>query len=241
MADCYEAQVTKLTELTKSESRQPSRVKNAYESLKGAILNGVFPLGYQGSEQEIAVRLGMSRTPVHEALIRLQEDGLVRVLAKRGVVVCAVSPDDMRDIYDVIRAFEPMAAELLAAQPKASRLPVADELDRLNAAMKKSLERGDLVRWANLDDEFHRLLSEACGNGRITRIARTIMDQAHRARMLTLSMRAKPTRSIVEHRAIIAAIRKGSARDAHDCTHAHRTRARNELLPLLARFGIHHL
>lgn len=230
-----------LRKTEKAETRSSSRVEAAYGALKEAILTSVFPPGYQGSEQEIAVRLGMSRTPVHAALIRLQEDGLVRILAKRGVVVCAVSPDDIRDIYDVIRAVEPMAAELLAAQPKASRRAVADELDRLNVAMKQSLARGDLVRWAKSDNEFHRLLSEACGNGRITRIARTVMDQAHRARMLTLTLRAKPIRSVREHRAIIAAIRKGNAQDAHDCARAHRTRARNELVPLLARFGIRHL
>ena len=230
-----------LGELTKTGIKKSSRVEDAYEALKEAILESKFPPGYQGSEQEIAVRLGMSRTPVHEALIRLQEDGLVRVLAKRGVVVCAVSANDMVDIYDVIRAFEAMAAELLAAQPKASRLPVANKLDRLNADMKQSLKHGDLVRWAHLDNEFHRLLSEACGNKRITRIARTIMDQAHRARMLTLNLRDKPTRSVLEHRAIVAAIRKGNAQAAHDCARAHRTRARNELVPLLARIGIHHL
>ena len=233
--------LAELRRTQKAESRSSSRVEDAYRTLKEAILKSVFPPGYQGSEQEIAVRLGMSRTPVHEALIRLQEDGLVRILAKRGVVVCAVSPDDVRDIYDVIRAVEPMAAELLAVQPASSRRAVADELDRLNTTMKQSLERGDLVRWANSDDEFHRLLSEACGNGRITRIARTVMDQAHRARMLTLNLRAKPTRSVLEHRAIIAAIRKGNAQDAQDCTRAHRTRARDELVPLLARFGIRHL
>ena len=225
----------------KAGTPRASRVEDAYGTLKDAILAGVFPPGYQGSEQEIAGRLGMSRTPVHEALIRLQEDGLVRVLAKRGVVVCAVSPDDVRDIYDVIRAVEPMAAELLAAQAATARRAVADELDRLNRVMKASLARGDLVGWAKADDEFHRLLSEACGNGRITRMARTVMDQAHRARMLTLHLRATPTASVLEHRAIIAAIRKGIAQDAQACARAHRTRARDELVPLLARVGIRHL
>src|SRR5215210_774150 len=57
--------------------KKPSLVEDAYRALKDAIRNNVFPPGYQGSEQEIALRLGMSRTPVHEAIIRLQEDGLV--------------------------------------------------------------------------------------------------------------------------------------------------------------------
>ena len=75
-----------------SQAQKPSLVDGAYEALKEAIRNNVFAPGYQGSEQEIASQLGMSRTPVHEAIIRLQEEGLVRVLPRRGVVVCAISP-----------------------------------------------------------------------------------------------------------------------------------------------------
>jgi DNA-binding GntR family transcriptional regulator len=95
-------------------------VDDAYAALKDAICDGVLPPGYQGSEQEIASKLKMSRTPVHEAIIRLQSEGLVKVLSKRGVLICSISPDDMREIYDVIIACESMAAELLAALPASS-------------------------------------------------------------------------------------------------------------------------
>src|SRR5271166_5181613 len=66
------------------QAQKPSLVGGAYDALKEAIRNNVFPPGYQGSEKEIATQLGMSRTPVHEAIIRPQEEGLVRVLARRG-------------------------------------------------------------------------------------------------------------------------------------------------------------
>ncbi len=58
--------------------------------MKEEIRESRFPPGYQASEQEIALRLGMSRTPVHEAAIRLQEDGLVRILPRKGIVICAL-------------------------------------------------------------------------------------------------------------------------------------------------------
>src|SRR5271166_3845458 len=102
-----------LTELLTETERKPSLVDDAYAALKDAIRQGVLPSGYQGSEQEIAGKLNMSRTPVHEAIIRLQSEGLVKVLSKRGVFICTISPDDMREIYDVIIACESMAAELL--------------------------------------------------------------------------------------------------------------------------------
>ena len=78
----------------------------------------------------------MSRTPVHEAVIRLQEEGLVRVLPRRGVVVRAISPDDMREIYGVIIAVEAASAELLAEKPEGERGPAADELDAVNDRMR---------------------------------------------------------------------------------------------------------
>ena len=88
----------------------PSLVEAAYRALKAAIRENVFPPGHQAAEPEIAEQLGMSRTPVHEAIIRLQEEGLVQVLPRRGVLVCPISADDIREIYDVLIAVEGMAA-----------------------------------------------------------------------------------------------------------------------------------
>jgi len=230
-----------LTELVTETERKPSLVDDAYAALKDAIRQGVLPSGYQGSEQEIAGKLNMSRTPVHEAIIRLQSEGLVKVLSKRGVFICTISPDDMREIYDVIIACESMAAELLASLPEFERGTKASALKALNASMGSALQNDDLLAWAKADDEFHRLLVANCGNGRIARIAETIMDQSHRARMLTLKLRPTPTQSVEEHQFIIDAIREGLPLEAHNRARAHRARARDMLLPLLDRFGIKHL
>lgn len=221
--------------------RAPSRVADAYEALKAAIRDNVFTPGHQGSEQEIALRLGMSRTPVHEALIRLQEEGLVRVLPKRGVIVCPLSADDIREVYEVIIALEGTAAELLAAKAKPSRLPAVSALEKINAEMRVALEKDDLDLWARADDRFHRALIDQCGNGRLARVANTIMDQSHRARMMTLRLRAKPDRSFKEHQAIVGAIKTGNAEKAFASARHHRQRARDELLPLLVQLGLKNL
>ena len=234
--------VDKLHMRVKQEpEKKPSLVEDAYRALKDAIRNNVFPPGYQGSEQEIALRLGMSRTPVHEAIIRLQEDGLVRVLSKRGVTVCPLAPEDIREIYEVIIAIEAMAAELLAALPDQERQLVADELEEATSDMDQALRDDDLLAWAAADDLFHRILVKRCGNSRIRRIAQTVTDQAHRARMLTLKLRSRPTGSIAAHRDIIAAIRTGKAAEAHQQARQHRISARDELVPLIMSVGIKHL
>ena len=204
-----------LEQLVTESDRKPSLVDDANTALKDAIRQGVLPSGYQGSEQEIAGKLNMSRTPVHEAIIRLQSEGLVKVLSKRGVFICTISPDDMREIYDVIIACESMAAELLAGLPEFERGTKANALEALNASMGVALQNDDLRAWAKADDEFHRLLVVSCGNRRIAAIAETIMDQSHRARMLTLKLRPKPMQSVEKHQLIIDAIRQGLPEQAH--------------------------
>lgn len=221
--------------------KRGSLVDEAYAALKQAIRDTVFAPGYQGSEQEIAVRLGMSRTPVHEAIIRLQEDGLVRVLSKRGVLICPLAPQDIREIYEVVIAVESMAVELLAALSDAARAAVADELEAATATMDEALGRDDLSGWAEADELFHRLLVERCGNGRLRRIAQTVTDQAHRARMLTLKLRARPAGSAQAHRLIIAAVRAGDAGEAHRSARAHRVAARDEIVPLIEHIGLRQL
>ena len=228
-------------EIAEAGAKRGSLVDEAYAALKQAIRDTDFPPGYQGSEQEIAVRLGMSRTPVHEAIIRLQEDGLVRVLSKRGVLVCPLAPQDIREIYEVVIAVESMAAELLAALPEAMREAAADELEAATAAMDEALARDDLPGWAEADELFHRLLVERCGNGRLRRIAQTVTDQAHRARMLTLKLRARPVSAAQAHRMIIAAVRIGEAGEAHRQARAHRVAARDEIVPLIEHVGLRQL
>lgn len=221
--------------------RQPSMVDEAYAALKQAILDSHFAPGFRASEQEIALRLGMSRTPVHEAVIRLQEDGLVRVLPRRGVLICALAPEDMREIYDIIIAVEGRAAELLASRPDPLREAITAELARDTDDMARAWQDGDLPAWGRADARFHRALVERAENGRMTRIIQTINDQSHRARMLTLKLRSELGSSVTEHRGIIEAIRNGDPAKAQSCIHDHRLRARDELLPILESFGLKHL
>ena len=228
-------------EVIEETGKRPSMVDDAYSKLKDAIRENEFPPGYQGSEQEMASRLGMSRTPVHEAVIRLQEEGLVRVLPRRGVVVCAISSDDMREIYDVIIALETAAAELLSEKPPQERLSTARELESANKSMENALKKDDLTGWAKADESFHRLLIERSGNQRLLRMYHTIMDQSHRARMITLRIRPRPEGSVKEHRSIVDAIRRGSPSEARELTKEHRVRARNQLIPLLEQIGFRHL
>ncbi|POR57010.1 GntR family transcriptional regulator [Bosea psychrotolerans] len=230
-----------LKTIDQANDRAPSLVDSAYAALKQAIRESVFAPGYQASAGELALRLGVSRTPVHEAALRLQEEGLVRIVPKRGILICALAPDDIREIYEVLIAIEASAAELAAGLPDAERRLMAQDLARETDAMARALDAGDLADWGRADEAFHRILVERCGNSRFVRIIQTVNDQSHRARTLTLRLRPRLPISTEEHRAMIDAIRDGVPELAREAARQHRVRARGELLPLIESIGLRHL
>jgi DNA-binding GntR family transcriptional regulator len=107
--------------------------------------------------------------------------------------------------------------------------------------METALKHDDLAAWAKADESFHRLLIERSGNQRLLRMYHTVLDQSHRARMITLRIRPRPDRSVKEHRSIVDAIKKGSPSQARESAKEHRVRARDQLVPLLEQVGFRHL
>ncbi|MCY1666799.1 GntR family transcriptional regulator [Rhizobium sp. SL86] len=224
-----------------AEPTSAGRVNAAYQAIKEAIRNNIFPPGYQAAEVDIARQLGMSRTPVHEAMARLQEDGLVRILPKKGILICALSPADIADIYEVIIALEGAAAQRLAGLPEDQRLSITDRLQTATDDMQNTLDRDDLAAWALADAQFHETLVEMSGNRRLMRMAGTVADQLHRARMFTLNLRPLPTTSAADHQAIIDAIGAGDADAASRAARKHRQHARDALLPLIEKLNLRNL
>ena len=211
-----------------------SLVDEAYEQIHRRILDNAWPPGHRALEQEVALALGMSRTPVREALLRLQNEGLVEVIPRHGMRVLPVSPNDMREIYQILTALECMAAELLA-----QRQPSGKELEPLVAATKamdKALKAGDLEAWAAADESFHKQLVELAGNRQLQATVMNYWDRAHRARMVTLRLRPKPVNSTREHRALVDRIAAGDADGAAQVFRAHRQRAGRELLAIFEHY-----
>ncbi|MEX2693038.1 GntR family transcriptional regulator [Rhizobium mongolense] len=223
------------------EAPGTGRVTSAYQAIREAIRSNLFPPGYQAAEVEIARQLGMSRTPVHEAMARLQEDGLVRILPKKGILIRALSAADIEEIYEVTIALEGAAAARIARLPAELREPVTDTLRQATLAMRAALSREDLKAWALADEQFHETLVARCGNRRLTRMAGTVADQLHRARMFTLNLRPLPSASADEHFAIITSIENGQTEEASRAARRHRQHACDQLLPLIAKLNLRNL
>ena len=211
-------------------------VDAAHEQIRRRILDNAWPPGHRMLEQEVALALGMSRTPVREALVRLQAEGLVEVVPRHGMRVLPVSPTDMREIYEILTALECLAAEQLAR-----RRPSDDEMRPLveaTDAMDRALAVDDLDAWARADELFHAQLVALAGNRLLQATVMNHWDRAHRARMFSLRLRPKPVNSTREHRALVERILAGDAEGAERENRAHRERASRELLAIFERYKL---
>jgi DNA-binding GntR family transcriptional regulator len=225
----------------KTELKSPRRtsIDDVYERIRKKVLDSELAPGSQILEQEFAVMLGVSRTPVREALVRLQNDGLVEIVPRHGVRIVPVAVSDMREIYDVLISLEPRAAELLAARGASS-----GELDLLETSCKSmtsALDVGEMEHWALADEEFHLAIVRLSGNRRLAEIILNCWDQVHRARTFTLRLRQhpSPSKSIEEHYEIIEAIRQGKTKAASERYRLHRERGLKEQIDVMTAFRIH--
>jgi DNA-binding GntR family transcriptional regulator len=208
-------------------------VDHAYQLIRQRILDNEYPAGYRALEREFAEDLNLSRTPVREALLKLQGEGLLELIPRHGARVLPVSAVDMQEIYDVLTALESMAGEILTRRkPTRAEMKPLSEASR---AMAAALENDDLDAWARADENFHRQLLELAGNSVLIQTVQQLWDRSHRARMVTLRMRPLPVHSTREHNAIVEAICAGDPDATVRLYRAHRQRASKELLAILEK------
>jgi DNA-binding GntR family transcriptional regulator len=217
-------------------STRVTLVESAYQAIRRRILDNVYPQGHQVLEQELAAELGMSRTPIREALVRLEHENLVQLIPRHGMRVVPLSVNDLRDMYEVLTALELTAIERLArARPEGLALAAIDEaLDAMDGAIRKR----DRDAWIAADERFHRTLLDLSGNARLKTLADVLWDQSHRARITTVRMRPNLQPSNEEHRAVVEAIRRGDWKKARAKHLEHRLRTSGEILDLLAQYGL---
>lgn len=213
-----------------------SNAQRAALAIRELIFSGDLSPGSDHLESELAVRLGMSRTPIREAVVMLEGQGLLSVRPRKGVRILPVSPGDMREIYDVLTALESLAAEN-AAKAGYQDDDLADLSDAI-ARMDEAIARKDRTAWALADDDFHRELVRLGGNSRIEEIVERMSNQVRRARWVTLYVRPLPIKSNEDHRAVFEAIRQGDAERARTQHQQHRQHARDVLVDLLSGLGL---
>ncbi|MGI9371806.1 MAG: GntR family transcriptional regulator [Hyphomicrobiales bacterium] len=218
-----------MSDLTDKPRR--SLVDYAYEKIRARIFEGEWTPGYQALEEAIARDLEVSRTPVREALIRLEREGLVEILPRKGMQVIAISADDMREVYEVVAVLESEAAARIARmQPNKDYVaPLQNAVDQMEEALRKD----NLMAWAKADDAFHVNLLALCGNSRLAEMGMTVQDRVKGARVATIYDRPVPHRSNDDHQALIEAMLSGDVEAARRIHTQHKLNAMNLITSIL--------
>ena len=217
----------------KTTGKSLSNTQRAIQALRDMIFSGDLAAGSNHLESELAEKLGMSRTPIREAALTLESQGLLELIPRKGVRVLPVSLDDMAEIYDVLTELESLSARNAAelGYDDADLKTLADAIDEMEVAVAGN----DLERWAEADDSFHRELVRLGRNSRVNAIFEVMNDQVRRARTVTLYVRPVPHQSNTDHRDVMQAIKSGDARRASDIHRNHRQNAKQMILDLLKK------
>lgn len=222
--------------MTTDAEKPLSNTQRAVLLMRDMIFNGDLAAGSDHLESELAARLNMSRTPVREAALTLESQGLLELRPRKGIRVLPIYSDDMEEIYDVLTELE-----CLAARKASEKLYSQDQLVVLAKTiegMEAAVAVEDREAWAKLDDQFHNELVRLGGNSRVQMVIELMNDQVRRARSVTLYMRPLPLKSNEDHRNLFDAITAGNAKRADEIHRSHRQNAKLMMLDLLNRYRL---
>jgi DNA-binding GntR family transcriptional regulator len=192
-------------------------------TLREAILHGVLPAGQALGEIQLASVFGRSRTPVREAILRLESEGLAERFPRRGLVVAQITREEVLEVYAVREMLDGLSARLAAL----GILPT--ELDRLvwlNERLRAAAEQGDGRTMSQLNIEFHEAIGLASRNSLLQEFMRRIHEWVRRFDDTTMSFPGRGLEAVAEHDALIDAIRARNPEDAERIAREHMSRAR---------------
>jgi DNA-binding GntR family transcriptional regulator len=212
-------------------ARSASVRNKVYESLRKAIMQGTIPGGSALVSTELSERLGVSRTPVREAIVRLVHDGLAVETPAGQVIVRPVSRDELASFFEIRAELERLAARRAAERRDPEGLA---QLEVSEQRLEEAVNAGEgPARQVELNEEFHATLYEASGNVLLLRTIRDLETISARRVILRLYEQADPQTTIREHRAIVAAIGDGDAEGAAREAGLHVERSGEYLLQFL--------
>jgi DNA-binding GntR family transcriptional regulator len=198
----------------------------AYSSIKAYILREDLDENTRLTEELLAGQLGISKSPVREALNSLHSEGLIRIEARRGAYLRQFSTKEVKDLYDLRQALEVYAIGAVEATPK-----LIAELRQSARRTRKFLKANDKLRHIEEDTRFHRLIASATGNDELCRVLENVHSQIWLCRRKTYDLTASTAPDA--HDAIISALEKGSRKEPQTAMHKHIDLVRRRLIEYL--------
>ena len=188
--------------LAERRSGVPARTQ-VYATLRDAIIRAELPPGRKLSENELATWLGVSRTPIREALVRLRDERLIAIVPQLGTFVSYISPQAVSDAHFIREALE--CAAIRETAIVATEDDVASLEENLRA-QERADERGDFDAFYVLDEEFHRVLCDLSGHATVWAVSQRAKGHLNRIRRLSIPMPTYIGEMIAEHRDVVAAV-----------------------------------
>ena len=177
-----------------------------FNTLRQAILRGELKPGERLMEIQLANKLGVSRTPIREAIRKLELEGLVLMIPRKGAEVAEITEKSLRDVLEVRRALEELAVELVCEKITDEQI---QDLKDAAEEFKESLKDGDITRIAEADVKFHDVIYMATDNQKLIQLLNNLREQMYRYRVEYLKRSDFHQQLIDEHEEIIETIESG--------------------------------
>jgi len=202
-----------------------------YEVLKDKILNMELPPGTRLKDGELAESLGVSNTPVREAIRQLEKDGLVETIPYRGNFVRKMSVEEVCEIYDVRMVLEALAARLAVDKS------TPEQLKRIRTKVEeyeRAFENDDISLGLEADFAFHDLIAQASGNKTLLEMLRGLATRVHVLRQMDKG-KTRRRESLEDHKTIYRALKEKDAKKAEEAIIQHVSKGKEHVLSTLAR------
>ncbi len=212
----------------KLDSYKPLR-EIVFESMREAIIGGVLKPGERLMEIQLADEMGVSRTPVREAIRKLELEGFVVMIPRKGAYVAGVTHKDVADVFEIRAALEGLAAGLAAERATDEEIEEMERLLLFNEGEAKTLEQ-----IVDSDTGFHALVYKASRNDRLIQILGNLREQIQRFRATSLAVPGRIKLAIEEHRAIVEALANHNVEKAQELAANHIVTAENVMFDALS-------
>jgi GntR family transcriptional regulator, rspAB operon transcriptional repressor len=216
-------------------SRQLPLSEQVYTLVRKAIVMGSLPPGAPVNEPEIAGRLGISRTPVREAVKKVSDEGLIEVFAQHGTFVSDIRREQVEEAYIIRIALEAESVGRAAATITQRQL---QDIEDIHQAHQTAVRRARYDEAIARDDDLHRAIAEVNGLGMLWKVVDVTKAQMDRCRLQSLPDPGAGLETVAQHRAIIDALARGDAAEAREAMQVHLATSLRNTLRYLDRSGL---
>ena len=201
-----------------------------FNTLRQAIIKGDLKPGERLLEIQLADKLGVSRTPVREAIRKLELEGLVTMVPRRGTTVLGITKKHLKDVLEIRSALEELALELACRRVTPEQY---EELVRLEALLEAKQDSDNAFELSDIDEKFHEQIYQATNNPRLIQLLANLREQMYRYRLEYMKAKDKRPRLIQEHQQIIKALKNKDSKAGRKAIYDHIVNQANAILSTL--------